>query len=707
MKDANFELAKSHFLKGLDFFHRKMLIEAENAFRHSLSIISDNESALTNLAATLFELKNYSEAEEISKQLLSINNSNHVAWSNRGLVLKELKQYDQALACHDKAISLKPDYAEAWSNRGLVLHARKQYDQALACYDKAIGLKPDFAEAWSNRGVVLKELQLNDQALASYNTAISLEPGYALAYYNRGLALQELKRYDQALASYDSAMRLKPDYVEAWSNRGVALQELMQYDQALASFDKAIRLKPDFAKAWSNRGNALKDMGRFSLAQASYREAIRLDPEFLEARSNLLFSLNYLETISPQEVLAEAKEFGLKVSERAQPKFTAWEVPADAKKLRIGFVSGDLCNHPVGYFIEGLLEQLDQSQFEIFAFPTSVACDDLTQRIKVFFTEWSPIDGMSDQAASTFIHQKGIHVLIDLSGHTAHNRLAVFSFKPAPVQVSWLGYFATTGLPEMDYFLGAPPMSSANEADHFTETLWNLAETWFCLKPPAERVTVATLPALRNGFFTFGSFGNLSKMNDQVVETWSSVLHRVSSSKLLLKSKQLGDLSLAEEVRSRFQKFDIPVERLILEGPASRKDYFAAYQRVDMVLDTFPYPGGTTSLDSLWMGVPVLTLMGDRFLSHLGESIALNAGNSDWIGSDVNDYINKAVQFASDLDRLAQRRSTLRECVSRSPLFDTSRFARNFEKALREMWHQSSQPKAGVINGSRTATPRR
>ncbi len=707
MNDKNFDLAKSHFLKGLDFFHREMFSEAESAFRNSLSIISDNESALTNLAATLFELKKYSESEEISKHLLNLNNSNHVAWSNRGVTLQELKQYDQALASHDKAISLKPDYAEAWSNRGLVLQALKHYNEALASYEKAIALKRDLAEAWSNRGVALKELKQYDQALASYNTAISVKPDYAEAWSNRGLAFQELKQYDQALVSYNTAISLKPDCAESWTNRGVALQELKQYDQALVSYDKAISLKPDFAEAWSNRGNALKDMGRFSLALASYREAIRLDPEFLDARSNLLFSLNYVETLSTHEMVAEAKKFGLKVSESAQPKFTSWEVPADAKKLRIGFVSGDLCNHPVGYIMEGLLEQLDQSQFDNFAFPTSVASDDLTQRIKPFFTEWSPIYGMSDQAASKLIHQKKIHVLIDLSGHTAHNRLAVFSFKPAPVQVSWLGYFATTGLPEMDYFLGTPQMSSASEADHFTETIWNLAETWLCLKPPTDMVSVGTLPALRNGFFTFGSFGNLSKMNDQVVETWSSILHRVPSSKLLLKSKQLGDLSLVEDVKSRFQKFDLPVERLILEGPVSRKDYFEAYQRVDIVLDTFPYPGGTTSLDSLWIGVPVLTLMGDRFLSRLGESIAINAGNSDWIGSDVTDYINKAVQFASDLNGLAQRRSTLRECVLRSPLFDTSRFARNFEKALREMWNQSSQIKAGDLDGAITATPRR
>jgi protein O-GlcNAc transferase len=259
--------------------------------------------------------------------------------------------------------------------------------------------------------------------------------------------------------------------------------------------------------------------------------------------------------------------------------------------------------------------------------------------------------------------------------------------------VSWLGYFATTGLPEMDYFLSDPHLSPMSDPGHFTEKLWRLAETWLCLKPPVHGVPVSPLPALENGFLTFGSFGNLSKMNDEVVETWSSVLHGVSASKLFLKSKQFVDFVQVQEVKTRFEKYDISSDRLILEGPETLKGYFEAYQKVDIILDTFPYPGGTTSVDSLWMGVPVLTLKGDRFLSRLGESIAINAGNSDWIAADLNDYIGKAVQFASDLDRLAQLRSTLRERVLRSPLFDTPRFAKNFGKALWGMWNQPPSTK--------------
>ena len=298
---------------------------------------------------------------------------------------------------------------------------------------------------------------------------------------------------------------------------------------------------------------------------------------------------------------------------------------------------------------------------------------------------------MSDRDAASVIHQKGIHVLIDLSGHSRGNRLPVFSYKPAPVQVSWLGYFATTGLPEMDYFLGDPYMSPNLESNHFTEFVWKLSETWLCLKPPSFEFPVSVLPAISNGFVTFGSFANLSKMNDRVVKTWASVLHRIPTSKLFLKTNQFTDVVQIEAVQKLYEKYGIKADRLILDGPDSRSAYFEAYNKVDIVLDTFPYPGGTTSVDALWMGVPVLTVKGDRFLSHLGESIAINAGNRDWIAHDLNDYVEKAVNLTSDVELLANHRSSLREQVLNSPLFDTDCFANNFSDAVWGMWFQRAK----------------
>ena len=681
-------------LKGIQNQHQ----EALEIFNKALKIDPNNQYLNLNIAKAFLETGQNDRALKYFRNATKLNPNNPEIWFGYGKCLSELNNLRDSLNAYKEAINLNPFYIEAWVNQGCVLRKLKFHNEALASFEKALEINSDNTEALSNRGAVLQELSEYEQSLASFDKAISIKPNYAQAWTNRGNSLQKLDQYELALASHDKAISIEPDYAEAWYNRGNTLQELNQYELALASYDKAISIKPDYAEAWCNRGITLKDIGNFSLAVASYREAIKLDPESLVARSNLLFTLNYIDELTPQFGMNEAKIFGFKVTEKAKPKFTTWNVPAKPEKLRIGFVSGDLRNHPVGYFVEGLFEKLDRSQFQIFAFPTTPIIDDLTKRIKPLFAGWTSIYGMSDQAAATLIHQTGIQVLIDLSGHTAHNRLVVFSYKPAPVQISWLGYFATTGLPEMDYFLGDPQMSPKCEATHFTETVWNMAETWLCRMPPVYMTSVSTLPYLNNGFLTFGSFGNLSKMNNKVIETWSSILNKIPGSKLMLKSGQLVDPWLREEVKSRFQKFEISNERLILDVPGSIESYYEAYKRVDIVLDTFPYPGGTTSLDALWMGVPVLTLKGDRFLSHLGESIAINSGNRDWVASNIEHYISKAVLFSSNPDQLVYLRGALKDRVLKSPLFSTSRFAKNFGDACWGMWNQWSQKKIGLTD---------
>ncbi len=349
-------------------------------------------------------------------------------------------------------------------------------------------------------------------------------------------------------------------------------------------------------------------------------------------------------------------------------------------------VSGDLRNHPVGYFLEGVLSQLYSSSIELLAFSTSPKSDELTLRIKPYFKDWVSVYGLSDDQAAQAIHETAPHILIDLSGHTAHNRLQVFAYKPALVQVTWLGYFSTTGVAAMDYILAGPHLVPKDEENHFVEKVWRLPETSICFTSPDVQVDVSKLPALDNGFITFGCFNNLSKMNEQVVSVWSRILERVPGSILFLKTKQLADAAVIAEVIAAFGANGISENRLVLEGRSPRDEYFAAYHRVDIALDPFPFPGGTTSAEALWMGVPVLTLKGDRFISHQGESIAHNVGMSDWITEDSEDYLAKAQYFASDVQSLARLRSGLREQVLKSPLFDAKRFVKHFESAMWGMW---------------------
>ncbi len=375
--------------------------------------------------------------------------------------------------------------------------------------------------------------------------------------------------------------------------------------------------------------------------------------------------------------------------ERSVHVFLPGNVTTQPERLRVGLVSGDLRKHSVGYFLEGLLAHIDPARIELIAYPTHHKEDELTARIQPYFSAWKPLVGLSDEAAARLIHADGVHVLIDLSGHTAHNRLPVFAWKPAPVQVTWLGLPATTGVAEIDYVLGDPHAIPAEYDNHFSEAVWRMPESYLCLTVPASPVKVAPLPALSTGHVTFGSFNNLTKMNDAVVAVWARILNSVPDSRLLLKTKQLSEPAVCDKTLQRFAACGIAPERLLLSRTTvSRDDHLAAYNKVDIALDTFPYPGVTTSAEALWMGVPVLSLRGDRFMSRTAGSIAHNAGLPDWVAADEDDYVAKAVAFASDLQRLAALRAGLRQQVLASPLFDAPRFARNFEDALWGMWQR-------------------
>jgi predicted O-linked N-acetylglucosamine transferase (SPINDLY family) len=302
---------------------------------------------------------------------------------------------------------------------------------------------------------------------------------------------------------------------------------------------------------------------------------------------------------------------------------------------------------------------------------------------------------LNDEAVARLIHADGIHILLDLSGHTAKNRLPVFAWKPAPVQCTWLGFPTTTGVAAMDYILGDPIAIPPEDEGHFSEQVWRLPEIYLCLSAPVDSPNVGSLPALKNDRVTFASFNNLAKINDQVVACWARILNAVPKSRLLLKAKQLKDSTVLDTTWKRFAAHGIADHQLILEGTTPlRNDHLGTYQRVDIALDPFPYPGVTTSAEALWMGVPVLTLQGDRFLSRTAASIAHNTGMSDWIATREADYVDKAIRLSGDLPKLAALRAGLREQVSTSPLFDAPRFARHFEDALWGMWQARDKPPA-------------
>jgi predicted O-linked N-acetylglucosamine transferase (SPINDLY family) len=589
--------------------------------------------------------------------------------------------------CARALVARHPTWGLAW--KALAASLQVDDEERLRVAQMAAQLLSDDVEAHYNLGSILQNLGRLDAAMASYGHALAINPQFFAAYNNLGAILKRLGRIDESAANYRRALALQPNLAEAHGNLGAALLELRQPTDAVASCRRAIALKPAFAEAHSSLGNALKYMGQLDAAAVSYRRALAIKPDYAEAHSNLLLLHNYLGDQPPAILLHEAQQYNQIVTSNACRR-TAWRnEPDPARCLRVGLVSADLRAHPVGYFLESVLLALSAQaagRLELFAYANQPRVDAVTERIKACCRGWRTAVGLADDALAQQISDDGIDILIDLSGHTALNRLPVFARKPAPVQASWLGYFATTGVAAIDYLIADPWTIPEQEEIFFTEKIWRLPETRLCFTAPGDNVAVSPLPALTNGHVSFGCFNNLTKMNDAVVALWSRVLVSVPGSRIVLKAAQLNDSASRQGIIDRFAVQGIGADRITLEGGEPRAAYLAAYQRIDIALDPFPFTGATTSAECLWMGVPVLTLAGPRFVSRQGVGLLMNAGLPEWIATDTNDYVAKAVAHASDLQGLVALRERLRQQVLMSPIFDAARFAGHLEAALRGMW---------------------
>ena len=405
--------------------------ERVQAYNRVIQLKPDFAEAYSNRGIALQDLGRLDEALQDYDKAIQLKPDFAEAYSNRGAVLQKLGRLQEAVQNYDRATQLKPDFAAAYCNHGNVLRDLGRLDEAMQNYDKAIQLKPDSADVYYNRGNTLGDLGRLDEAMQNYDKAIQVKPDYVEAHNNLGNALRGLGRLDEAMRHYDKAIQLKPDFVEVYSNRGALLQELRRLQEAMASCDKAIQLKPDYVEAYNHRGNTLGALGRLDEAMQNYDKAIQLKPDYVKAYGNLLMTLNYTPNHNAIDHIAIARKFGEIVTEKTQIHFSAYQCLPRPERLRVGFVSGDLRNHPVGYFLESVLSSIDSSKIELVAYPTTPKVDDLSNRIKPFFSIWKPIYGQNDEVVANLIYADGIHILIDLSGHTADNRLPIFGCKPS------------------------------------------------------------------------------------------------------------------------------------------------------------------------------------------------------------------------------------------------------------------------------------
>lgn len=579
-----------------------------------------------------------------------------------------------------------PNDAWCWKTLASLLRAQGRFDEALQAARSAFHLSPEDAEVHFELGLVFDRLGQTVEAEASLRRAVQLQPTLASAHNELGMILERTDRLEEAVTSYRRALAHKPDWPGVMSNLAIALKLQGKLDEAEAMLRSAISLEPELAAAHVNLAGILRDTNRLAEAEQTLRRVVAAYPEMMEVRSNLLFSLNYSAEHSPEYCVAEARRFGEIATKKVARRYKSWTHVEDPVRLRVGIMSGDIHMHPVGYFLESVLAHLDQRRIELVGYPTNPRVDALTQRVQTAFSAWRSLSAYSDAEAAQVIHRDGVHVLLELSGHTANNRLPVLAWKPAPVQVSWLGYFATTGVQEIDYFLADEVSVPTEHRAHFSEQVWYLPDTRLCFTPPATLEPVYPLPALWNQAITFGSFQNLAKLNDRTLALWGRVLRAVPQSRLRVQSLQLASEAMRQQLRQRLEAVGIAGERVELHGPASRSLYLAAHAEVDVILDTMPFPGGTTTCEALWMGVPTLTIAGDRLISRQGASLMRAAGLADWVAADEDDFVVRAVQLTRNHGWLSELRASLRDKVQRSPLFDAQRFAANLENALWQMW---------------------
>jgi predicted O-linked N-acetylglucosamine transferase (SPINDLY family) len=665
---------------------------AIEAYESALRIDPANANAWFNLGNCQIALGREDDACSSWLRAVEEDPGLALAHANLGTLLTGQERYDEAIDRFERARSIDAGNALVRFNLGTAQLRGGRTQEAIASLRSAVALDPAMAEGHFNLANALDDTGQPDEALSHYQLAVNHRPGYAEAHHNLGNLQRRYGDVRAAIASYRSVLACNPDFLPAVTNLGLSLTDVGEFAEAEALLNDVATMRPS-AAACVNLGGLRMALGRIEDAIDAYRRGVEMDPHAWSAHSGLLWAMNFGMPGSEPERLAQARAFGSAATAAAQANYATWPCAPTPRRLRIGFVSGDLRSHPVGYFAVGLLENLDASRFDALAYSTFDMADDLTERIAARVSSWTSISGMSDAEAAQRIHDDGVHILIDLSGHTAHNRLSMFAHRPAPVQASWLGYFATTGLQQMDYLLADAHVVAPSEEDRFVERIVRLPDSYLCFSVPAGAPPVSALPCIEAGHTTFGSFNSLAKVNDAVVALWARVLHAVPGSRLLLKNLHFNDAGTRQAFARRFASAGIDASRLVLEGSAPRHELLASYGRVDVALDPFPYPGGTTSVEALYQGVPVLTRRGDRFLSHVGETIARTAGLEEWIAEDDDEYVAKAVAFAANVEALSALREALRERVLGSPLFDAARFARGFERALVTMWDARGAPR--------------
>jgi len=650
---------------------------------------SPNEAAYYNSCGeSLLALGEITDATEQYQKSLLLNPDYDLAHNNLGNVFARSQRYEEAMQHYQKALLNNPQCYEACLNLGALYKITNRPDEAAIYYLQASKIQPNAYEPYYNLGNIFKDQHKLEDAIAYYQKTLKLNPDFYQVYNNLGNLYGNQGNSIEAIAQYKKALAICPDYADAHYNMAITLGAIVRLGEAKYHYQQAVAINPNLYHAYNNLGNVLRDLGQLDEAISSFRKALEIKPDYETAFSNLIYTQQFLPDITLQKI-KDAHQAWDHVFGR--PLKSYWGHYSGEKnpnkKLTLGFVSGDFRIHPVGYFTVDVLDYLSKECGIIcYATHRPHLNDEMTVRFQNLATQWKNVQNWTDAKLEEEIRNDQIDILFDLTGHNAANRLTVFARKPAPVQISWAGYMATTGLQAMDYIMGDPYEIPETAEPYYQEKVIRMPHSYITYQPPATAPDVSALPALQNGYLTFGSFNILAKLSPEVIQVWSEVLKQVPDARLILKTRGLEYPNIQKQVLTQF---GTSAQRITCLGHSSQAELLPLYNQIDIQLDPFPFSGNTTTLESLWMGVPVITMPGETFASRHSFSSLSNVGLTEFIADNRDEYIQRAVYWSQNLDQLNDIRMGLRQRMLESPLCDAKGFSVHLLHELRKVWQQS------------------
>lgn len=674
------------FRKAVGHFQAGQLAEAQELSRRILASHANSVPALSLMGMIQMRLGQIDSAIALLRRAVSLQPGDAGAQGNLGIVLSQANRLGEAIIAFERAVALDPNAAAHHSNLGNVLSETGKFDQAIAAHARAVKLQSRSPEFHYRLGVALRRAGRFEEALVATQRAISLNGNYAEAYNALGTTLVELGLLNEAAAAYQQAIAIQPNVPGYHTNLGRVYRKLFKFDDSVAEAHRAIVLQPDFSEGYRLLGDALREQGLVDQSMCAYDQALAYEPDHAATLSNRAFTMLYQPGRDSADLLGAARLWATRCADRLRPsKLSFANDRSKERRLRVGYVSPDFRRHAAASFLLPLLRHHDPDRFEVICYSSVKKPDEVTAQLRRQAAGWQDVARWSDDQLAARIREDHIDILVDLAQHTAGNRLLAFARKPAPVQVTWLGYPGTTGLAAMDYRLTDPHLDPPGTDSFYTEQSIRLPRCFWCYEPPKGTPDVSELPSLTGGEITFGCLNTFRKVNPQVLEAWCALLRRVPRSRLLLHAHPGSHRERAE---AQLAAGGIDPARLEWSGQISVEDYFRLYHRIDIALDPFPFTGGTTTCDALWMGVPVIGIAGATAVGRASLSVLTNAGLAEWVADHLDQYIDLAARLANDPDRLRDLRRTLRPRVAQSPLMDGARFARNVEDAYTMMWQR-------------------